>query len=155
MVDLTNCSLTVAILFRQNLYKNVPGPTPLYMKVPSYAISLYQQTLHQVKSSSKCNCDDCCVVLLTGQVHSSLLPSSPFMESKASRERTREWVALASPFACFSRVISRDPIKWKACSQARFVSGRVTRPHNEKTAQRCHTTEALLVLFRGTWFTIN
>ena len=92
MVDLTNCSLTVAILFRQNLYKNVPGPTPLYMKVPSYAISLYQQTLHQVKSSSKCNCDDCCVVLLTvtEQVHSSLLPSSPFMESKASRERTRE-----------------------------------------------------------------
>ena len=41
-----------AILFRQNLYKNVPGPTLVDMKVPSYAISLYQQTLHQVESSS-------------------------------------------------------------------------------------------------------
>jgi len=41
-----------AIWFQQNLYKNVPGPTLPDMKVPSYAISLYQQTLHQVESNS-------------------------------------------------------------------------------------------------------
>ena len=77
--------------------------------------------------------------IVTGQVHFSLLASSPFMASEACRERTCEWVALASPFACCSRVPSRDFPKWRACSQARLVSGGVTRSHNEKTAQ---TTEA-------------
>ena len=46
----------------------------------------------------------------------------PYMAREASRERTREQVAkpfsLPSPFACSSRVTSRDSPKWRACSQA-------------------------------------
>lgn len=98
------------------------------------------------------------------QLHSSLLASSSFMASEASRESTREWVALASPFACCSCVPSRDSPKWRARSQARFISEGVTGSHCEKsgtwtlgrvTVQRCQTTEALPALFRGIWFTTN
>ena len=40
----------------------------------------------------------------------------PFMASEASRAaRGRE---LVSPFACCSRVTSRDSLKWRACSEA-------------------------------------
>ena len=64
---------------------------------------------------------------------SRLRESSPFMASKANRERTREYceerrkgklsllsppLTLAFPFACCSRVTSSDSSKWRACSQA-------------------------------------
>ena len=62
----------------------------------------------------------------TGWFSTSLLPSSPFMASKANRESENPPITLISPSVCFSRMTSRDSLKWRTClranSQQRFLA---------------------------------